>query len=80
MNCMIICPVRDKILVESYIPPTKCPVRDGIWEKNITYLTARQFAKEFIFYRSHIPNGIKSAYFSHYKRKIETQHDNYSCF
>ena len=35
-------------------------VRDVICRKNITYLTARPFAQEPVFYQYYIPNGIRN--------------------
>jgi len=68
MNNVTNCSFRNKIWVASRITPPKCPVRDVIMVEaamnvicceNITYLTARPFAKAHIFYPYHIPNGVK---------------------
>ena len=68
MNSVVICSVKNNILVENGITSTKSPVRDVILvetvrdvicRKNIMYLTARPFAQESVFYQYCIPNRIK---------------------
>jgi len=69
-------PVRDVIWVETR--------RDMIWmqanrsilcRENITYLTARQFEQESVFYPYHIPKGIKMQFYQ-FKQKNVTQPTN----
>ena len=69
MNSVENCSVRNNIWVENSIPPYPKSRRDVIWveavrdvicRKNITYLTARPFAQEPVFYQYYIPNGIRN--------------------
>jgi len=57
---MLHCPVRDKMLVETWPPPTNSvPLGTQQNAGHIAYLTARESVFTPFFYQYHVPNGTK---------------------